>query len=70
MTVSSDDGASVVRVHVTGEFSGQRREHVRVAQIADHTRSQIQRLIKRGMAHFGGKDGHARPVCRNGDLIT
>ena len=70
MTVSLDDGAIVVRVHVTDEFAGQRLDHVLVAQIADHTRSQIQRLIKRGMAHIGGKVGHASTVCRNGDLIT
>jgi len=70
MTVSSDDAAIVVHVHVTGEFSGQRLDHVLVAQIPDHTRSQLQRLIKRDMAHIGGKVGRASTVCRDGDLIT
>ena len=70
MTVSSNDSAVVVRVQVTAEFGGQRLDHVLAAQIADHTRSQIQRLIKRGMAHIGGKVGHASTVVREGDLIT
>ena len=70
MTVSSNDNAVVVRVHVTAEFAGQRLDHVLAAQVAGHTRSQIQRLIRLGMAHIGGKGGQASTVVREGDLIT
>ena len=62
--------AVAVRVQVTAEFGGQRLDQVLAARINDHTRSQIQRLIKRGMAHIGGKVGHASTVVREGDLIT
>ena len=57
-------------MQVTAEFGGQRLDQVLAARINDHTRSQIQRLIKRGMAHIGGKVGHASTVVREGDLIT
>ena len=70
MTVSSSDSTIVVRVQVTAEFASQRLDHVLAAQIADQTRSQLQRLIKRGMAHIGGKVGHASTVVRDGDVIT
>jgi len=60
----------VVRLQVTAEFSGRRLDHVLAAQIADRTRSQIQRLIKQGMANVGDKVGHASTVVREGDLIT
>ena len=70
MTVSSNDNAVVVRVQVAAEFAGQRLDHVLTAQVAGHTRSQIQRLIRLGMAHIGGKVGHASTVVREGDLIT
>lgn len=68
--MSSNDGAVVVRMQVTAEFDGQRLDHVLAAQIADRTRSQIQRLIKRGMAHVGSKAGHASTIVREGDLLT
>ena len=70
MTVSSHDSAIVIRLRVTAEFDGQRLDHVLSAQITDHTRSQIQRLIKLGIAHIGGKIGHASTVVREGDLVT
>ena len=70
MTVSSNDSPIVVHVRVTAELGGQRLDHVLTAQIADHTRSQIQRLIKQGMAHVGGMVGHASTVVREGDLLT
>ena len=60
----------MVRVQVTAEFDGQRLDHVLAAQIADHTRSQIQRLIKRGMAQLGSKVCHASTLVREGDLLA
>ena len=59
-----------VRVQITAEFDGQRLDRVLATQIAGHTRSQIQRLIKQGMAHIGSKVGCASTIVREGNLIT
>ena len=70
MTDPSNDSTHLIRLRVTTEFDGQRLDHVLTAQIPDHTRSQIQRLIKRGLAQVGGKVGQASTVVRDGALIT
>lgn len=70
VTDPSNDSTDLIRLRVTAEFNGQRLDHVLTAQIPDHTRSQIQRLIKRGLAHVGDKAGHASTVVRDGDLVT
>ena len=70
MTDYSDDHGDTVHLRVTTEYSGQRLDHVLAAQIADHTRSQIQRLIRQGLATVGGKVGQASTVVREGDQIS
>ena len=70
VTDSSNDSTDLVRLLVPAEYGGQRLDQVLAALIPDHTRSQIQRLIKQGMANVGGKSGHASTVVREGDVIT
>ena len=61
---------NIVRVQVTAEYAGRRLDHVLTAEIADRTRSQIQRLIKKGLVHVGNKVAAVSTVVREGDCVT
>ncbi len=59
----------MVRLDVPAEDDGRRLDHVLAARLADHTRSQIQRLIKLGLARVGNHVGQASTPVRQGDRI-
>ena len=61
---------NIVRIQVTAEYAGRRLDHVLTAEIADRTRSQIQRLIKKGLVHVGNKVAAVSTVVREGDCVT
>ena len=61
---------NIVRIQITAEYAGRRLDHVLTAEIADRTRSQIQRLIKQGMVHVGDKVAAVSKIVREGDLVT
>ena len=56
---------NIVRIQVTAEYAGRRLDHVLTAEIADRTRSQIQRLIKKGLVHVGNKVAAVSTVVRD-----
>ena len=60
----------IVRIQITAEYAGRRLDHVLTAEIADRTRSQIQRLIKKGVVRVGDKVAAVSTVVREGDLVT
>ena len=59
-----------IRLEVTAEDTGLRLDQLLATHIADHTRSQLQRLIKDGLAYVGSKRGRASTVVRLGDIVT
>ena len=62
--------SEIVRLRITTEHDGQRLDHVLTAHLGDRTRSQIQRLIKRGMARVDERPAYPSMIVRNGTLIT
>jgi 23S rRNA pseudouridine1911/1915/1917 synthase len=49
---------------VTPDFDGQRLDRFLVGVMADHSRSQIQKLIADGRVHIAGRDGGAARAAR------
>jgi 23S rRNA pseudouridine1911/1915/1917 synthase len=55
---------------VTAESAGQRLDRFLVTVLADHSRSQIQKLIADGRVRVGGRDARANLAVRAGDRIV
>lgn len=62
--------SQLIRLKVTSEDAELRLDQLLTARIADHTRSQLQRLIKEGRAYVGSKQGRASSVVRKGEMVT
>ena len=62
--------SQLIRLKVTSEDAALRLDQLLTARIADHTRSQLQRLIKEGRAYVGSKQGRASSVVRKGEVVT
>ena len=62
--------SEIVRLTVSSEHDGQRLDHVLTAHIGNRTRSQIQRLIKLGMARVNALPASASTIVREGALVT
>ena len=60
----------VVKLRVEEDQVGQRLDQVLAARLPGRTRSQIQRLIKGGLAHVGDRPGRASTVVRAGEILT
>ena len=60
------------RLHLTvaEDHAGSRLDQFLTAHLADRTRSQIQRLIKDGMARVGPKVGRSSTPVHTGDVVT
>ena len=67
---ASPAGSEIVSLEVTSQHGGQRLDHVLTAHLGNRTRSQIQRLIKQGMARVDDVPAHASTTVRDGSLIT
>ena len=65
-----DDEANVIHLVVTEEHTGARLDQFLAAHLADRTRSQIKRLIKKGMARIGASVGKASATVHRGDVVT
>jgi 23S rRNA pseudouridine1911/1915/1917 synthase len=55
---------------IDAEHAGQRLDHVLVAQVPGHSRSQIQRLIKDGQVLVGGRASKPNYPTRVGDVVA
>ena len=64
------DEPDVATVQVTASETGQRVDHVLVAHLGHHTRSQIQRLIKDGCVRIADKAVRAATTVRAGEVVT
>ena len=62
--------AEQARLDVTDDDAGRRLDQFLAANLADLTRSQIQRLIKDGRARIGPRVGRASTPVRGGDVVT
>ncbi len=67
---ASPPASEIVRLRVTSEHDGQRLDHVLTAHLGNRTRSQIQRLIKQGMARIDASPAHASTIVHEDTLIT
>ena len=67
---ASPPTSEIVRLRVTSEHDGQRLDHVLTAHLGNRTRSQIQRLIKQGMARIDASHAHASTIVHEDTLIT
>lgn len=59
-----------LQFHVPPTEAGQRLDHFLVGHIPDHSRSQIQRLIKHGHVQLGGRPATPHTALRAGDAIS
>ena len=55
---------------VPDDGDGVRLDHFLVSVLADHSRSQLQRLIKEGQVQIGGKPAKANHAMKAGDVVT
>ena len=55
---------------VTGESEGQRLDRFLVSVLADHSRSQIQKLIVDGHVHVSARDARPNLAVRAGDRVV
>ena len=72
MATGQDAPASpdVIRLTVTTDDAGLRLDQMLVAHLPDRTRSQIQRLIRDGLARIGSKQGRASTVVHMDEVVT
>lgn len=59
-----------LRLEVTDEHAGVRLDQFLAGQLAERSRSQIQRLIKEGRARVGHKVGRASTPVHPGDVVA
>ena len=63
-------GVKRLAFQVPASEAGERLDHFLVGLIPDHSRSQIQRLIKAGHVRLGGRTATPHTAVRAGDAIV
>ena len=67
---NSDQRSQHIELTVNEKYSGARLDQFLTAHLADMTRSQIQRLIKNGLACIDSRPGRASTPIRSGNIVT